>query len=592
MVNFDEELVKCFLDEATDVLAAWERACLDLEFSKDPENLKVLFRTAHNLKGAARAVGFSELGAFVHRNEDLIKLLSDQVIAIRPGVISILLDSHLTLSKWVEGLRNDLEFKPNFSGTEEAILKLLKRHGIDSNEVEPDETQLDALFEMARQRAETDHAVDDTQSERANKGADLLTAKSKRSEQEAPTRVLRTVRISAQRLDELIQLIGELSVHQTLVYQANRDGVIEAQAPQNAIHLANKLTKELHSKALSLRMQPIVSLFQRLERIIRDVARSQGKKVRVENEGETVELDRTVIERITDPMVHMVRNAVDHGLEIESERIAHRKSPIGVIRIVARQTPAGVEIKVTDDGRGLDRERIRAKAVESGIISKDAKVREGFLQKLIFSPGFSTAANVTDISGRGVGLDVVIQAVEGLRGTIDLKSEAGRGSEFIITLPTSVSILDALVVDIDSSRYAVPMQELSEIIDLLDYRIETTSNLGRMVSLRGVVVPVESLVEYLPSKVKPLATSKRKASVLESRPALVVRHSDQLIAFEVDLIRNQQQVVVRELNQNLSRLRGFAGCTVLGDGEPGLILNLPEIARSYFARTRREDLIQ
>jgi two-component system chemotaxis sensor kinase CheA len=371
--------------------------------------------------------------------------------------------------------------------------------------------------------------------------------------------------------------------------------------------MGNKITKDLQTFAVSLRMQPLEGVFQRLDRVARDVARAQGKKIQVIRIGVDVNLDKAVIERITEPLIHIIRNAVDHGLEAEDERRGAGKTDDAMLQLIGRQEAGGVTIQVKDNGRGLDADKVLARAVQQGLVSPDARLSKNDINNLIMLPGFSTAEKITDISGRGVGMDVVKTAVEELNGKITIESEKGKGTTFKISLPTSLSIVDALVVLIDGVRYAVPMQDLSEVVDLADFVIEKSSLNDRMISLRGEVVPLEQLVHYLPALHEHKLFGKKKIEFLENirahreiygtkklgigNPALIVASGADKVAFEIDGIVGQQQVFVRKLSAQLAALPGLSGGTILADGEPGMIISLPSVARSYLKNARHEEAI-
>jgi two-component system chemotaxis sensor kinase CheA len=598
--EIDYELLSCFLEEADDLLREWERCCLDLEVESALEGFDRLFRVAHNLKGSSRVVGLENLGQFVHRIEDLISQLVKGDVSYSPKIAEFLLDAQVSLQKWIAELKGASDYNHDTAALLQQLVQLsplIKApDGTADSAERPFSENLNSSTELTDQEVEeifratkaqdhktqTQPAATDLTIESAI--ADLPTPHSPKSKQEGSQSDQRkakseeTIRVSAAKLDELIQLIGELSIHQAIINQGKRDEKLGNKVCQNSIHLSAKITKDLHTKALSLRMQPLHSLFQRLERVIRDVASSLGKPVKLVTEGANVELDRSVIERVVDPLVHILRNAIDHGVEDAPSRSAAGKDPLSTVMLSASQDASGVCIRISDDGRGLDPEKILHKATMLGLVSADARLSTEAIYNLIFLPGFSTAQKVTDISGRGVGLDVVMRAVQGLQGSISIESHKGKGTSFTITLPTSLSIIDALVVTLENIKYAVPMHELTEIIDLASHRIESSGAKNRMITIRGELVPLTALANHLVSaKSKPSATQ----AISCTKPALVIREGKELIAFEIDSIIGQQQVVVRPLTQQLTSVHGFNGCTILGDGEPGMILSLTEIARGY-----------
>lgn len=615
----DKEILQCFLEEALDSLAQWERACLDLETNPSEEAYNVLFRAAHNLKGASRAVGLDAFGAFVHRVEDLITLVMKGTLHLNPSIVGVFLTCQVELVNWINLLKTTPEAVPELKllqGKLEAVTQLpleeieIIKEGLKNpcsvpvpEQKEPTsiEDELEAAFAQAQKEYQTAASAPAVAVAAPEAHPAAPFAESRAPEQHAPVAAApkaadakaappanaktdETIRVAANKIDELLQLIGELSIHQAIVDQARRTRTLDSRISLNAIHLSNKIVKDLYGKTLSLRMQPVQALFQRLERTARDVARTQSKKIQVVLEGTEVELDKTVIERITDPLIHIIRNAVDHGIEAADDRKKTSKPEVATVKLTATQEPSGVCLKVSEDGRGLNRDRIIKKALEKGLIQSAANLTPQQINNLIFLPNFSTAEKVTDISGRGVGMDVVSKAVQALQGTIDLSTEPGKGTTFSIMLPTSLSIIEALVIKINSLRYAIAMHELTEIIDLKEFTIETTGTKGRMFSLRGDIVPVQPLAEYLKVPTVKVANTAT-GSAERGRPALVVREGEDLIAFEVDDILGQQQVVVRPLSEQMASLDGFSGSMILGDGEPGMIVSLTELARTFLRST-------
>ena len=609
-IEIDQELLACFVDDAAEALQTFERSVLALRSDERDEALQDLFRTAHNLKGASMCVGFESFGDFIHSVEDVIQCIINGMVLPEENVVNTLLAAHACMNSWVRTLLTNPAHTPAMG----SILKDLRAIGkgslgasarepvvatASSDEVpaEPDdageEEDLDALFQMHRKIYEDERKTKvevaaPVASQPASTPASVKPAseekqRSKNAPSSQSARSHETLRISAQKLDELIQLISELSIHQGMVHEARKHEDFISKSTARALQLSHKLVKDIHSKALELRMQPLTGLMQKLERNVVDLAAMQGKQIRVVVEGSDVQLDKTIIEKISDPLVHVIRNSVDHGVEAPSRRVAQGKPSEATIKIAAIQDAIGVSIVVSDDGQGMDDKVIFAAAVKKGIVSADAQLTSDQIRRLIFVQGISTASKLTEISGRGVGMDIVLRTVQSLRGRIDIDSSVGKGTAISMTIPTSLSIIDALVVKVHDSRYAVPMHELTEIIDLSRYPIETTGKGGFMISLRGEVVPVETLADYMPNP----GFLYSNPHMLDSQnrfgcPALLVRDGPQSIAFAIDRVVSQQQVVVRPLSEHLDGLQGFRGCTILGDGEPGVILSLPELAKTYF----------
>jgi two-component system chemotaxis sensor kinase CheA len=611
-IEIDRELIESFVDDATEALHAFEAATIALRSGQKNETLEELFCVAHNLKGASMCIGIEPFGEFMHRVEDVIQCMINGGVPQSERVVLVLLAAHRCMMHWVGALLMDASFVPETESLLKDLDSLVRQRETptsktpvpeerealdehrDDEDYEDDEEDLQALFQMHRKIYEEDlrereelerqGSKSDTDSSDALVDAVDPTARFASKKRGRAQRSQETFRVSAHKLDELVQLISELSIHQAIIQEARRGDELPTKAAAHALQLSYKLVKELHAKALELRMQPLSVLMQKLERNALDLAVMQGKRVKVIVEGGDVQFDKTVLDKMSDPLVHVIRNAVDHGIEPSSQREAAGKPPEATLKISATQDVGSVSIVVSDDGRGMDDEAIFASAVRKGIIHPTAKLTSEQIKKLIFIQGVSTAPKLTEISGRGVGMDIVMRTVQSLRGQIHIASTVGTGTRLRISLPTSLSIIDALVVRVQDARYAVAMNELTEIIDLSRHPIERTGAGGYILSLRGEVIPVEALVDYMPTPHIHHVQGKFLVAGRNNRcPALLVRDAGQSVAFAIDRIVSQQQVVVRPLSDQLDGLQGLRGCTILGDGEPGVILSLPDLARSYFS---------
>ncbi len=567
-MDFDQEIVLGFCDEADDLINRWEALCLELSKSADDGRLGELFRIAHNIKGGSRAVGLNELGDFIHKIEDGITLIREGKVGFSVKINSLLLETQKLLSDWISSVRKDFSFAPDWKPLVNRYKAAFQGEGSSVTIAAiPSETSKD--FPKS---TEPDVAAPQVV-EREQKEKPVVAAKV--ASQPAATGH-ETVRVSAQKLDQLLQAIGELSIHQSIIWHARNHFSSAGKMITHSVQLSQKLTKELYDRALSLRMQPIQSLFQRLERNVMELSTSLGKEVDVAVVGGDVELDKTVMEKIVDPMTHIVRNAIDHGVETAEARIATGKSARGLITISATQDAGSIEIRVSDDGKGLRADKLLQKAQEKQLISADAELTENEIFQLIFLPGFSTAEKVTDVSGRGVGMDVVKRALEELQGTIRIESEVGKGTSFNISLPTSVSIVDAMIFGLCGQKYVVPVTELDEVIDLT-----SSIELGeqKMFSLRGQIVPIIGLNNYLSHKRDP----KSKFQTL-----FICKRGTKRIGLLADEVFGEQQIVVRPLNENISGAFGLLGGTILSNGEPGIIVDVPAIADRYLKEISNE----
>ncbi len=384
-----------------------------------------------------------------------------------------------------------------------------------------------------------------------------------------------SVRVPAERLDELMERVGELVITQSRLRQISilsSDQQVKAVAEE-----IERLVLELRDTTMGIRMLPIGSLFSRFRRVVHDLSRDLGKQVDLIMEGEETELDKTVIEQLNDPLVHMIRNAIDHGLEAPEERLAAGKSQRGRMVLAAQHAGTEVLITLTDDGRGLDRERIRTRAEQRGLITADAVLNDTELFQLLFQPGFSTAEAVTSLSGRGVGMDVVKRTVEGLRGTIDMSSAPGAGTKVTLRLPLTLAIIDGLLVRVGQGRYVVPLAAVEECVELSELEDARCRGLS-FLNIRGELVPFLRLRELFSAK----TPADRYQKVV------VVSSGDMKVGLVVDQVIGDHQTVIKSMSKLHSDIEMFSGATILGDGAVALILDIAHLVS--FGQSREDQL--
>jgi two-component system chemotaxis sensor kinase CheA len=378
------------------------------------------------------------------------------------------------------------------------------------------------------------------------------------------SRAAESVRVPADRLDELMDRVGELVIAQSRLSQlANTGNDTTLRAVSEEIE---RLSGELRDTMMVLRMVPVATLFGRFRRLVHDLARETGKVIELSTDGEATEIDKTVIERLADPLVHLVRNAADHGLETPAERLAAGKPETGRVRLSAHQSGGEVVITIKDDGRGVDRERVRAKAEAQGLLEPGAAISDQDLLLMIFQPGFSTAAQVTNLSGRGVGMDVVKRTIEELRGSIDISSRPGEGSEVSLRIPLTLAIIDGLLVRIGQGRYVIPLDAVEECLELsLD---EDMRSRGRsFISLRNSLIPYLRLREVFDTGTPPELHQK----------VVVVANGAERVGLVVDQIIGDHQTVIKSMSRLHAGLPTFSGATILGDGSVALIMDVSHL---------------
>ncbi|PPQ26266.1 hypothetical protein CCR94_23015 [Rhodoblastus sphagnicola] len=377
-------------------------------------------------------------------------------------------------------------------------------------------------------------------------------------------RAVESVRVPADRLDELMDRVGELVIAQSRLSQiAAAVANEELRAVSEEIE---NLSSELRATMMVLRMVPVGTLFERFRRLARDLQHETGKQIELVTEGESTEMDKTVIERLADPLVHIVRNAADHGLEPPEERVAAGKPEVGRITLAARQSGGEVIISVSDDGRGINCERVRAKAEANGLLAPGQTLSEQEALQLIFAPGFSTAAQVTSLSGRGVGMDVVKKTIESLRGAIDVSNRPGKGAEIALRIPLTLAIIDGLLVRVGAGRYVIPLSAVEECLELSPD--EDLRSRGRsLLSLRGALVPFLRLREMFQTGAPPASHQK----------VVVVATGADRIGLVVDQIIGDHQTVIKSMSKLHEDVATFSGATILGDGGVALILDIASL---------------
>ncbi|WAC22326.1 chemotaxis protein CheA [Blastomonas sp. SL216] len=385
----------------------------------------------------------------------------------------------------------------------------------------------------------------------------------------SPAKAQESVRVPAERLDVLMDRVGELVIVQSRLAQLSSQGV---RGPAGELALRSvaedieRLASELRDTMMVLRMVPVASLFGRFRRLVHDLARETGKTIELSTHGETTEVDKTVIERLADPMVHLIRNACDHGLETPEDRVAAGKSEAGHVTLSAHQAGGEVLITIRDDGRGINRERVRAKAEAQGLIEPGAQISDSELLHMIFHPGFSTAAQVTNLSGRGVGMDVVKRTIESLRGTIDITSNPGEGSTVVLRIPLTLAIIEGLLVRVGEGCYVIPLAVVEECIEL-SLEEDMRSRGRSFITLRDRLVPFIRLREMFDTGTRPDPHQK----------IVVIATGGERVGLVVDQIIGSHQTVIKSMSPLHRDVATFAGATILGDGSVALILDAVQL---------------
>lgn len=385
----------------------------------------------------------------------------------------------------------------------------------------------------------------------------------------------KTVRVDIEKLDNLMNLVSELIIIKTRLEGIGENREIGIQELHEAVEYLERITTNLHDAVMKVRMVPIEQVFNRFPRMVRDLSKELNKEINLHIEGEETELDRTVIDEIGDPLIHLVRNAIDHGIETPEERKRQGKQANGNIILKAYHDGNNVVIEIDDDGKGIDLEKVLAKAIEKRFITvKESKeLSEQDILQFLFKPGFSTSERITDISGRGVGLDVVKTKIESLGGTIDIETIQGKGSKFIVRLPLTLAIIQALLVGVGTEKYAVPLNSIKETVTINSKNINRIKN-QEITLFRGEVLPIIRLNELLDISGNIFENSASNDFYNEDLTVVIVKKGEKLLGLAVDELIGQQEIVIKSLGKFLNNIKLIAGATILGDGQVALILDV------------------
>jgi two-component system, chemotaxis family, sensor kinase CheA len=564
----DADLVADFITEAREHLALIESQMLDLE--RDPQAMEALhsvFRTFHTIKGLAGFLEFRPIRDVAHEVETLLDLARNEKMQLTPPVVDVVLASADYLGSDLNRIEAQLggakAEKPADNRALIQRIQVIAKTG--------DAAELPTAAPIEKQPSLDLHPSEDIPTKSTPPSAVTETkpaAKAPATENgKAPD--TSSVRVETAKLDHLLDMVSEMVIAQSLVrHNPLLSGAKDARLLADIAQLSRN-TAEVQRITMAMRMVPIGQLFQRTARLIRDLSRKAGKKIVLETSGEDTELDKTIAEELTDPLLHMVRNSVDHGIELPEDRIAAGKSPEARIFLKAYHQAGQVVIEISDDGRGLNRERIFAKAVQNGVIEADAQLSDAEICQLIFEPGFSTAEKVTDVSGRGVGMDVVRRNVENLRGRIDLQSIPGQGTTFHLRLPLTLAIIEGLVVVVGASRYIVPIFVVREMFRPTPDLLSTVQERHEMALVRGGLLPIVRLHRHFD-----IPTNAMDAT---SGLLVVIECDGKQFCLLVDDLIGKQEVVIKSLGETFKDVRGLAGCAILGDGRVGLILDMEGI---------------
>lgn len=580
------EIIQDFLIESYENLDQLDKDLLILEKTPDAKGvIDSIFRTVHTIKGTCIFLGFSNLESFSHTAEGLLRGLRDGEFKFTMEIATLLFRIEAELRKAVQHIEQyKIESDNDFSDIKGSIERYLEKVANESPEVVilPANQLVESKQEDEISLVQANNSQQDGIGTVAEQKAEIKPEA--KSESKTPAALDSTVRIDVGLLDRLMNLVGELVLtrNQILQFTNKRDNTALASTGQRL----SIITSELQEGVMKTRMQPIVNIWSKFPRVVRDLSLMCGKQVRVEMEGQETELDKTIIEAIKDPLMHIVRNAVDHGIESPEQRISVGKASEGVIHLRAFHEGGQVNIEIKDDGRGILPEKVRSKAIENGLLSREElnKMSDREVLNLIFLPGFSTAEKITNISGRGVGMDVVKTNLEKIGGHVDIQSEVGFGSILKIKIPLTLAIIPALIVEASGDTFAIPQVNLLELVRIEGQNVKKDVKMvhgAPVYKLRGNILPLVSLKQELNeyrNAVSFFKTGKQKDDSISAIYILVLQAESRQFGLIVDGIYDAEEIVVKPLNKQLRKCSIFAGATVMGDGKVALILDIIGLA--------------
>jgi two-component system, chemotaxis family, sensor kinase CheA len=565
------EMMQRFTEESDEQLQQVESALLDLE--NDPEDNELIleaFRGLHSFKGNCGFTGFSKLEKLSHKTETILDAIKSGKAKAEPETIQSLLHMVDVFRQAIAGIsHNGSEEIDNMplledflddiiASTKNADPIALSQPKVEKIKIEQEE----ALFLLRKSQPPplAEKSAIKTNSEKKIQ-------KPKPPEQAKSRSIVRQdIRVDLTKLDSLINLVGELVIAEAMVTR-NPDlkGYEFENFERSSTHL-NKIVRDLQDMTLSVRMIPVAGIFRKMIRLVHDLSTKAGKKIELKLLGEDTEIDKTVSELIADPLVHLVRNAIDHGIEPPQERTAIGKKATGELLLEAKHEGGEIWIVISDDGRGLNREKILQKGFEKGLIPDDGvNMSDQEVFELIFQPGFSTADKITDVSGRGVGMDVVKKNIEKIKGHIDIHSKPGQGSKMILRIPLTLAIIDGMLVRVGKAQYTIPLLSIRESIQVEEDKITTTMDGQELVQVRNELIPVVRLYE--------LHNIVPDSKNLHEGLLVIVEYRDESAGILIDEIIGEQQAVIKGLSNYVGNIKGISGCTIMGDGEISLILD-------------------
>ncbi|OQA01259.1 MAG: Chemotaxis protein CheA [Planctomycetes bacterium ADurb.Bin401] len=576
----DAVLMMDFAAESGEHIESAEAGLLELESRPDnKEVLNQIFRAFHTVKGMAGFLNLTDIGSLAHSAENLLDLARKGELLLTGKNTDAVFESIDMLKKMVSDLKGAIETK-QFPAKQSGLPQLLEKLKLLAQKqslpevlntpegTKRDEKLEDVLSGKEEVKPEASEIKQEITPETDRRdGIPRRSGEDRRSEANADDKI----KVSTSRLDNLINMTGELVIAQLMIAEEATNRLSSEYDLNRKVAQQGKIIRELQELSMSMRMVPIEGVFQKMARLVRDLSRKADKKINFVTKGEETELDRNIVDKIADPLVHMVRNSVDHGIESKEERCKSGKDAAGRIELRAFHQAGNIVIEIEDDGKGLNKERILKKAIENRIVDPNQQLSDEEIYKLIFHAGLSTAEKITSISGRGVGMDVVKKNIESLHGKIEISSNPGKGTIFTIRLPLTLAIIDGQIIRIGDERFIVPINAIVQTLKPRQEQLSSVQNNGEMVMVRGKLLPLVRL--YRLFKVVPTTKDPTQSLIM------IVEEEGEKCCLLVDELLGQQQVVIKSLGDGLGKVQGVSGGAIMGDGKISLILDIPGIMK-------------
>ena len=540
-----QDMIETYLSDTKDYLDNIDNMLIQLE--KDPNNYEIIsniFGMVHSIKGNSGFMGYSEIQDIAMETETILDSIRKNELFVESNIISILLSNTEAIRKRINQISEKVHQSSNLEIKEKQLSPQTSAEQIPQQKPE----------KQIEIEPQTQEQINTTKNQNNTPKLDI--------------------RVDTTKIDKLFDLVGELITTGNMI--TNNPDLANLQLPNfsKATSQLNKITRELQEITMSVRMMPLSGLFNKMKRLVRDTSLKLGKKANLIMSGQETEMDKNIIEQISDPLMHLVRNALDHGIESPEERIAKGKPETGTIHLAARYDGNEILITITDDGEGINPDIIKEKAISRGLInSTDSSLSEKDLIQLIFEPGFSTAKTVSDISGRGVGLDVVKKNIDKLQGSVDVISKINEGTTFTLRIPLTLAIMDALLVKVGDTVFALPLLNVIETFKTDSYLITKTMDGVEMIKTHNKLLPFIRLYEIF--KIQP------KHNNIEQGFAMLIQGKNEQCCFLVDELLGNQQIVIKGFSDYIGNVPGLTGCMILNDGNIGLIIDIENTLKLF-----------